>query len=52
MKITDLKCATLGHNRFRWGVLRWCILAEESSDKTVALARLNPQFGVKIVARP
>jgi len=25
--------------RFRWGVLRWCILAEESSDKTVASAR-------------
>jgi len=38
--------------RFRWGVLRWCNLAEESSDKTVASARLNPQFGVKIVAWP
>jgi len=37
---------------FRWGVLRWCILAEESSDKTVTSARLTPQFGVKIVARP
>ncbi len=37
---------------FRWGVLRWCNLAEESSDKTVTSARLNPQFGVKIVAWP
>jgi len=27
-------------------------LAEESSDKTVTSARLNPQFGVKIVAWP
>jgi len=27
-------------------------LAEESSDKTVTSARLTPQFGVKIVARP
>jgi len=33
-------------------VLRWCNLAEESSDKTVTSARLNPQFGVKIVAWP
>ncbi len=37
---------------FRWGVLRWYILAEESSDKTVMSARLTPQFGVKIVVRP
>jgi len=37
---------------FRWGVLRWCILAEESSDKTITSARLNPQFGMKTVARP
>jgi len=36
---------------FRWGVMRWCILAEESSDKTVTSARLNPQFGMKTVAR-
>ncbi len=33
-------------------MLRWCNLAEESSDKTVTSARLNPQFGVKIVAWP
>ena len=42
----------LALQRFRWDVLRWCILAEESSDKTVTSARLNPQFGVKIVVRP
>ncbi len=33
-------------------MLRWCNLAEESSDKTVTSARLNSQFGVKIVAWP
>ncbi len=37
---------------FRWGVLRWCILDEESSDKTVTSARLTPQVGMKTVARP
>ncbi len=38
--------------RFRWGVLRWRILAERSSDKAVASAQSSPRFGVETVAWP
>jgi len=38
--------------RLPWGLLRWRILAERSSDKTIASAQSSPRFGMETVAWP
>jgi len=39
------------HVWFRWGLLRWRIVAERSSDKTSASAQSSPWFALETVAR-